>query len=94
MKKLYDHLDQFRFGTHNATESVVKPIYRQFFYEVVPFMLVSTVMNSFILSGVCSLPLSAVGDTSEHVTLHSTLAFTLFALFTCKRTSPVAFGRH
>lgn len=50
--KLYRHVGQFRDGVQNAAESAVKPIYRQFLYEVVPFMLVSIVMNSFILSGV------------------------------------------
>lgn len=88
MKKLYDHLDQFRDGMQNAAESAVKPIYRQFFFEVIPFMLISIVMNSFILSGVRS-PLCAVRDTSDHIILlHSTLASTLSALSTCKSTSP------
>jgi len=48
--KLYKHLDQFR-GTRAHVSSALRPMYRQFCFEVIPFMFVSMMMNSFILSG-------------------------------------------
>jgi hypothetical protein len=51
--KLYHHIDQFR-GMSGRASSALQPMYRQFIYEVIPFVLVSIVMNAFILSGVRS----------------------------------------
>jgi len=48
--KLYQHLDQFR-DIRGRTNSALQPMYRQFLFEVIPFVIVSVIMNSFILSG-------------------------------------------